>query len=255
MVDTGKKQAASAKDQPPEGVIVYEFGKVTLKVVCEVVYQPPDYQDPNQPSEEEWKAAQAAVPKGKKKEETYVPIMLTPEPIQIPGESGRKVKIELVSRNDEGQEAPIKVNWNQALLDSKASYDEEKKRKEEEEEAEKEAALAVQENVGSKSKVKPQPPPKKNAKDAALAQEPSPWAIFTQEAAPDFIEGETESGKAVIKDLDFPENFPKQKFYFKVSDLDKQGFFKSLKPAYAEVFFDILAYQEDLKKKQTGKRK
>lgn len=80
--------------------ISFVFDKAKISFETYVVFQGPEYPDPNPPPVDE-KAKKATGKKGGKGEIEEVEIpMLKPDPIRIIGESGRTIKLELIKVNE-----------------------------------------------------------------------------------------------------------------------------------------------------------
>lgn len=181
--------------------------KEALNLLIKVVYQGPDYPDPNPPPPDPKKRAPARKGAKDAPEEPEIP-MLTPPPVVLAEESNRLFKVELHQLNEDGTLGQsFKIDYRSEL-------------------SEIEELIKEKENLDQKMKdIKAETPTSRNnivvKKAAPSKTEDYNLNIYT----PEVHESEkplivsTVQGFIEIMGLKYPENFPGGNFRFTITDL------------------------------------
>lgn len=113
--DLQKKLVRHLENIPEGDIKIHAGSKEGLNLIVKIVYQGPDYPDPNPPPPDPKK--KPAVKRGAKDapEEPEIP-MITPPPVLLKEESGRQFRVELFALNDDGSlGASHKVDYRHDL--------------------------------------------------------------------------------------------------------------------------------------------
>ena len=202
-----KKLQRHLENIPESEIKVFAGNKEGLNLLIKVVYQGPDYPDPNPPPPDPKK--RPPIKKGQKDvvEEPEIP-MLTPPPVILKEESGRAFKVELHQLNADGSlGASFKVDYRHELQEMEEFI------------KEKDAIEQKMKDIKTET-----PTSRRNilVKKATLSKiEDHNFNLYTPEVHEDSkpLTVASTNGIIEIMGLRYPENFPGGNFRITVTDL------------------------------------
>lgn len=209
----------------------YDVGGPPLTFKIEFHYQGPEILDPKQPTpeeiEEQTKQLQAQIKKAPKKaaefqaqiEELKKPRMILPKCFKVGGDTGRKIRLELMKEEEEEKGSSTRKSSHfrldyRALIAKKK--EENQKAKEELEKLAKEAKEGPPGKAGKKDVKKPGKP----AAQAPPAEDLDRVNIFKEDEPQDEkpLRLTSTNGELLVSALEFPDNFPAGNYRLLVHD-------------------------------------